>query len=174
MSKLLRTFCSVSNQSILQEQVIHGGRKSVNLVATKDNPSFYVNAQHVQVSSTGMFGPIPSKSIGRFGNTSSITTEVTSDSLFTSSLNEVGLPQSPLVSHTAHLPLHQSNVDVAATFGVLLSTVGDLEVLITDIDAGKCQPPIQAPPVLFNLHNKHNYKKTLNTKACFCRHHGCI
>ncbi|GJV32460.1 hypothetical protein Tco_1392860 [Tanacetum coccineum] len=71
-----------------------------------------------------------------FGNTLSIATEVTSDSLFTSSLNEVGLPQSPLVSPTAPLPLHQSNVDVAATFGVVdvaatfggsLSTVGDLE-----------------------------------------------
>ncbi|GJZ22211.1 hypothetical protein Tco_0559250 [Tanacetum coccineum] len=46
-------------------------------------------------------------------------------------------PQSPLVSRTAPLPLHQSNVDVAATFGVSLSTVGDLKVLITDIDAGK-------------------------------------
>ncbi|GKF02617.1 zinc knuckle CX2CX4HX4C containing protein, partial [Tanacetum coccineum] len=30
-----------------------------------------------------------------------------------------------------------SNVDVATTFGVSLSTVGDLKVLITDIDAGK-------------------------------------
>ncbi|GJZ21747.1 zinc knuckle CX2CX4HX4C containing protein [Tanacetum coccineum] len=96
MSKILRTFCSVSSQSVLQEQVIHVSSKSANLVATKDKPSFDVNAQHVQVSSTGMFGPIPSKSIGRFGNTSSIATE--------------------------------SNVDVAATFGVSLSTVGDLEV----------------------------------------------
>nr|GEX06480.1 hypothetical protein [Tanacetum cinerariifolium] len=58
---------------------------------------------------TGMSGPIPSKSTGMFGNTSSITTEVTSDSIFTSSLNEEGLPQSPLVSPTAPLPLHQSN-----------------------------------------------------------------
>nr|GEV33599.1 zinc finger, CCHC-type [Tanacetum cinerariifolium] len=55
----------------------------------------------------------------------------------TSSLNEEGLLQSPLVSPTAHLPLHQPNVDVAATFGVSLSMVGNLEVLITDIDAGK-------------------------------------
>nr|GEU97022.1 hypothetical protein [Tanacetum cinerariifolium] len=46
-------------------------------------------------------------------------------------------PQSPLVSCTAPLPLHQSNVSVAATFGVSLSMVGDLKVLITDIDAGK-------------------------------------
>ncbi|GJR45850.1 hypothetical protein Tco_1313953 [Tanacetum coccineum] len=46
-------------------------------------------------------------------------------------------PQSPLVSPTAPLPLHQSNVDVAATFGVSLSTVGDLKVLIRDIDPGK-------------------------------------
>ncbi|GKG17780.1 hypothetical protein Tco_0372078, partial [Tanacetum coccineum] len=46
-----------------------------------------------------------------------------------------GLPQSPLVSPTTPLPLHQSNVDVAATFGVLFSMVVDLEVLITDIDA---------------------------------------
>ncbi|GJY79520.1 zinc knuckle CX2CX4HX4C containing protein [Tanacetum coccineum] len=119
----------VSSQSDLQEQVIHGGSKSVILVATKDNPSFDVNAQHVQVSSTGMFGPTPSKSIGRFGNTSSIATEVTSDSLFTSSLNEVGLPQSPLVSRTAPLPLHQSNVDVAATFRVSLSTVVLLDLV---------------------------------------------
>ncbi|GJZ80759.1 protein IQ-DOMAIN 14 [Tanacetum coccineum] len=132
MSKLLRTFSSVSSQSVLQVEVIHGGSKSVNLVSTKDNPSFDVNAQHVQVSSTGMFGPIPSKSIGRFGNTSSITTKVTSDSLFTSSFNEVGLPQSPLVSPTAPLPLHQSNVDVAATFGVSLSTVGDLEIKVSN------------------------------------------
>ncbi|GKC74677.1 zinc knuckle CX2CX4HX4C containing protein, partial [Tanacetum coccineum] len=115
--------------------VIHGGSKSVNLFATKDNPSFDVNAQHVQVSSTGMFGPIPSKSIGRFGNTSSIATEVTSDSVFTSSLNEVGLPQSPLVSLTAPLPLHQSNVDIAATFGFSLSTVDDLEVFIDALGA---------------------------------------
>ncbi|GJU86445.1 ribonuclease H-like domain-containing protein [Tanacetum coccineum] len=47
------------------------------------------------------------------------------------------LPQSPLVFSTIPLPLHQSNVDVATTFGVSLSTVGDLKVLITDIDAGK-------------------------------------
>ncbi|GKB71237.1 hypothetical protein Tco_0932649 [Tanacetum coccineum] len=44
---------------------------------------------------------------------------------------------SPLVSPTAHLPPHQSNVDVAAIFRVLLTTVGELEVLIKDIDAGK-------------------------------------
>nr|GEZ49102.1 zinc knuckle CX2CX4HX4C [Tanacetum cinerariifolium] len=34
-------------------------------------------------------------------------------------------------------PPHQSNVDVSAIFGVSLTTVGDLEVLITVIDAGK-------------------------------------
>nr|GEV48689.1 putative reverse transcriptase domain-containing protein [Tanacetum cinerariifolium] len=51
--------------------------------------------------------------------------------------DDSGLPQSPLVSHTAHLPLHQSNVDVATIFGVSLSTVGDLKVLITYIDADK-------------------------------------
>ncbi|GJR77122.1 ribonuclease H-like domain-containing protein [Tanacetum coccineum] len=51
--------------------------------------------------------------------------------------DDSGLPQSPLVSSTAPLPLHQSNVDVAPTFGVSLSTVGDLKVLITDINAGK-------------------------------------
>ncbi|GJW77987.1 zinc knuckle CX2CX4HX4C containing protein [Tanacetum coccineum] len=51
--------------------------------------------------------------------------------------DDSGLPQSPLVSCTAPLPLHQVDVDVAATFGVSLSTVGDLKVLITDIDAGK-------------------------------------
>nr|GEZ56794.1 hypothetical protein [Tanacetum cinerariifolium] len=70
---------------------------------------------------TGMFGPILSKSTGMVGNTSSITTKVTSNSLFTSLLNEEGLPQSPLVSHTAPLPPHQSNVDVAATFRVSFS-----------------------------------------------------
>ncbi|GJS21071.1 zinc knuckle CX2CX4HX4C containing protein [Tanacetum coccineum] len=47
------------------------------------------------------------------------------------------LTQSPLVSPTAPLPLQKSNVDVATTFGVSLSTVGDLKVLRTDIDAGK-------------------------------------
>ncbi|GKG05376.1 hypothetical protein Tco_0325462, partial [Tanacetum coccineum] len=45
--------------------------------------------------------------------------------------------QSPLVSTTTPLPPHQSNVDVAAIFGVSLTTVGDLEVLIKDIDVGK-------------------------------------
>ncbi|GKA02783.1 zinc knuckle CX2CX4HX4C containing protein, partial [Tanacetum coccineum] len=44
--------------------------------------------------------------------------------------------QSPLVSTTTPLPPHQSNVDVAAIFGVPFTTVGDLEVLIKDIDAG--------------------------------------
>nr|GEW56557.1 zinc knuckle CX2CX4HX4C [Tanacetum cinerariifolium] len=48
-----------------------------------------------------------------------------------------GLTQSPLVSPTAPLHLYQSSVDVAATFEVLLTTVGDLEVLIKDINAGK-------------------------------------
>ncbi|GJS03790.1 zinc knuckle CX2CX4HX4C containing protein [Tanacetum coccineum] len=42
-----------------------------------------------------------------------------------------------MVSPTAPFPLHQSNVDVATTFGVSLSTVGDLKVLIMDIDASK-------------------------------------
>ncbi|GKD03669.1 hypothetical protein Tco_1178643, partial [Tanacetum coccineum] len=32
---------------------------------------------------------------------------------------------------------HQSNVDVAAIFRVSLTTVGELEVLIKDIDTGK-------------------------------------
>nr|GEY16325.1 zinc knuckle CX2CX4HX4C [Tanacetum cinerariifolium] len=50
--------------------------------------------------------------------------------------DDSGLPQSALVTPTPHLPLHQSNVDVAATFRVSFSTVGDLKVLITDIDAG--------------------------------------
>nr|GEY38185.1 hypothetical protein [Tanacetum cinerariifolium] len=48
-----------------------------------------------------------------------------------------GLTQSPLVSPTAPLPLHQSNVDVPAIFGVSLTNVGALEVSIKDIDAGK-------------------------------------
>ncbi|GKC03952.1 zinc knuckle CX2CX4HX4C containing protein [Tanacetum coccineum] len=52
-------------------------------------------------------------------------------------VDDLGRPQSPLVSCTAPLPLHQVDVDVAATFEVSLSTVGDLKVLITDIDAGK-------------------------------------
>nr|GEW69385.1 zinc knuckle CX2CX4HX4C [Tanacetum cinerariifolium] len=51
--------------------------------------------------------------------------------------NDEGLTQSPSVSLIAHLPPHQSNVDVAAIFGVSLTTVGDLEVLIKDIDIGK-------------------------------------
>nr|GEY62528.1 zinc knuckle CX2CX4HX4C [Tanacetum cinerariifolium] len=50
--------------------------------------------------------------------------------------DDSGLPQSALVTPTPHLPQHQSNVDVAATFRVSFSTVGDLKVLITDIDAG--------------------------------------
>ncbi|GJX51804.1 zinc knuckle CX2CX4HX4C containing protein [Tanacetum coccineum] len=48
-----------------------------------------------------------------------------------------GFPQSPLVSPTTPLPLRQSNADVAVTFGVPFTIVGDLEVLIKDIDAGK-------------------------------------
>ncbi|GKD57721.1 hypothetical protein Tco_1291108 [Tanacetum coccineum] len=35
------------------------------------------------------------------------------------------------------MPRGQYNVDVAATFGVLLTTIGDLDVLIKDIEAGK-------------------------------------
>ncbi|GKA87384.1 hypothetical protein Tco_0809148 [Tanacetum coccineum] len=54
-----------------------------------------------------------------------------------SNINEEGLTQSPLVSLTAPLLPHQSNVDVAAIFGVSFTTVGDLEVFIKDIDAGK-------------------------------------
>nr|GFC55087.1 hypothetical protein [Tanacetum cinerariifolium] len=42
-----------------------------------------------------------------------------------------------LVSPTAPLPLEQYNVDVAATFGVLLTTIDDLDVLTKDIKAGK-------------------------------------
>nr|GEV04858.1 hypothetical protein [Tanacetum cinerariifolium] len=61
----------------------------------------------------------------------------TTRSNLTLSLSEEGLLQSPLVSPTTPLPLHQSNVDVATTFRVSLSTVGDLEVLITNIDAGE-------------------------------------
>ncbi|GKA40825.1 zinc knuckle CX2CX4HX4C containing protein [Tanacetum coccineum] len=66
----------------------------------------------------------PSKSVG------------TDDNLV-SNTDEEGLNQSPLVSPTAPLPPHQSNVNVAAIFGVLLTMVGYLEVLIKDIDAGK-------------------------------------
>ncbi|GJT25654.1 hypothetical protein Tco_0895591 [Tanacetum coccineum] len=45
---------------------------------------------------------------------------------------------SPLVSPTAIINMSrgQFNVDVAATFGVLLTNVGDLDVLIKDIKAG--------------------------------------
>nr|GEW50943.1 hypothetical protein [Tanacetum cinerariifolium] len=50
---------------------------------------------------------------------------------------EEGMTQSHLVSSTVPLPPHQSNVDDAAIFGVSLTTVGDLEVLIKDIDDGK-------------------------------------
>nr|GEU33064.1 reverse transcriptase domain-containing protein [Tanacetum cinerariifolium] len=55
------------------------------------------------------------------------------------SLNNVtkGLKQSPLVSPTAPFPIQQYNVDFAAIFGVSLTTVDDLEVIIKDIDAGK-------------------------------------
>ncbi|GJV03626.1 zinc knuckle CX2CX4HX4C containing protein [Tanacetum coccineum] len=46
---------------------------------------------------------------------------------------------SPLVSSTAiiSMPRGQYNVDVAATFGVPLTTVGDLDVLTKDIEVGK-------------------------------------
>ncbi|GJT86006.1 zinc knuckle CX2CX4HX4C containing protein [Tanacetum coccineum] len=51
--------------------------------------------------------------------------------------SQEGLTQSPLVSPNALLPPQQSNVDVAAIFGVSLTTASDLEVLIKDIDVGK-------------------------------------
>ncbi|GJW79880.1 zinc knuckle CX2CX4HX4C containing protein [Tanacetum coccineum] len=51
--------------------------------------------------------------------------------------SQEGLTQSPLVSPNALLPPQQSNVDAAAIFRVSLTTAGDLEVLIKDIDAGK-------------------------------------
>ncbi|GJV26130.1 hypothetical protein Tco_1378825 [Tanacetum coccineum] len=46
---------------------------------------------------------------------------------------------SPLVSHTAtiNMPRGLCNVDVVATFGVPLTTVGDLDVLTKDIEASK-------------------------------------
>ncbi|GKC45012.1 hypothetical protein Tco_1062734, partial [Tanacetum coccineum] len=46
---------------------------------------------------------------------------------------------SPLVSLTAtiNMPRGLCNVDVAATFGVPLTTVGDLPLLIKSIEAGK-------------------------------------
>nr|GEX25913.1 hypothetical protein [Tanacetum cinerariifolium] len=46
---------------------------------------------------------------------------------------------SPLVSPstTINVPRELNSIDVAATFGVLLSTVGDLHKLINDIEAGK-------------------------------------
>ncbi|GKB43368.1 zinc knuckle CX2CX4HX4C containing protein, partial [Tanacetum coccineum] len=46
---------------------------------------------------------------------------------------------SPLVSPTVpiNIPRGMYNVDVAATFGVPLTTVGDLDVLTKDIEAGK-------------------------------------
>nr|GEW28026.1 zinc knuckle CX2CX4HX4C [Tanacetum cinerariifolium] len=46
---------------------------------------------------------------------------------------------SPLISRNATINMPRSlyNVDVAATFGVPLTTVGDLDVLIKDIEAGK-------------------------------------
>ncbi|GJT15314.1 zinc knuckle CX2CX4HX4C containing protein [Tanacetum coccineum] len=68
---------------------------------------------------------------------------VGTDDNLVANADEEGLTQSPLecghllVSPTAPLPPHQSNVDVAAIFGVSLTTVGDLEVLIKDIDVGK-------------------------------------
>ncbi|GKE98628.1 hypothetical protein Tco_0021979, partial [Tanacetum coccineum] len=56
------------------------------------------------------------------------------------------LRSSPKVSTSSHLvspssiinvPRELYSIDVAATFGVLLTTVGDLQKLINDIDAGK-------------------------------------
>ncbi|GJX68816.1 zinc knuckle CX2CX4HX4C containing protein [Tanacetum coccineum] len=46
---------------------------------------------------------------------------------------------SPLISRntTINMPRGLYNVDVAATFGVSLTTVGDLDVLIKDIEAGE-------------------------------------
>ncbi|GJU19541.1 hypothetical protein Tco_1152883 [Tanacetum coccineum] len=47
---------------------------------------------------------------------------------------------SPLVSHTATLimpPRGPYDIDVTATFGVPLTTVDDLHMLINDIEAGK-------------------------------------
>ncbi|GJW16427.1 zinc knuckle CX2CX4HX4C containing protein [Tanacetum coccineum] len=56
---------------------------------------------------------------------------------YANSTIDEGLPQPPLVFPTSPFPLRQSNVDVAVTFGVQFTTVGDLDVLIKDIDAGK-------------------------------------
>ncbi|GKB48214.1 hypothetical protein Tco_0898967 [Tanacetum coccineum] len=53
---------------------------------------------------------------------------------------------SPKVSNVSHLvspsttinvPREQNSIDVVATFGVPLTTVGDLHKLINDIEAGK-------------------------------------
>nr|GFA02615.1 zinc knuckle CX2CX4HX4C [Tanacetum cinerariifolium] len=47
---------------------------------------------------------------------------------------------SPLVSHTTIINIHHRgpfDIDVAATFEVPLTTVGDLQMLINDIEAGK-------------------------------------
>ncbi|GJY71560.1 ribonuclease H-like domain-containing protein [Tanacetum coccineum] len=46
---------------------------------------------------------------------------------------------SPLVSLSSiiNMPQELYSIDVAATFGVLLTTVGDMQKLINDIDAGK-------------------------------------
>nr|GFD31161.1 hypothetical protein [Tanacetum cinerariifolium] len=46
---------------------------------------------------------------------------------------------SPLVSHstTINVPRELNSIDVAATFEVSLTTVGDLHKLIKDIKAGK-------------------------------------
>nr|GEV88647.1 zinc knuckle CX2CX4HX4C [Tanacetum cinerariifolium] len=110
---------------------VGGHGKDHGLVASrKEYPSFYTVSRgfslHSDPSATHDHTKVPSSSF----STSHVEFPGLQD-------RDEGLIQSPLVSPTAHLPPHQSNVDVAAIFGVSLTMVGDLEVFIKDIDAGK-------------------------------------
>ncbi|GKD43307.1 zinc knuckle CX2CX4HX4C containing protein [Tanacetum coccineum] len=78
-------------------------------------------------------------------------------SFMSKKINEEGLIQSPFVTPTTPLPPHQSNVDVAAIFRVSLTTVGDLEVLIKDIDAGKHEELLSGM-----TNDKHKWDTLLN------------
>ncbi|GJW06161.1 hypothetical protein Tco_1568584, partial [Tanacetum coccineum] len=64
---------------------------------------------------------------------------------------------SPLVSPstTINVPRELNSIDVAVTFGVPLSTVGDLHKLINDIEAGK-----------WNEYSKRKPKKSKPSTGC--------
>nr|GEW86965.1 zinc knuckle CX2CX4HX4C [Tanacetum cinerariifolium] len=70
---------------------------------------------------------------------------------------------SPLVSSstTINVPHELNSIDVAATFGVPLTTVGDLHKLINDIKAGKHKE------LLYGM-TKDNYMETLDALGSIC------